>query len=206
MYSTAWQLSIFALPGLQTGITPTKLSGSAWQLLWPLRAHLLSHLHRSHRMWQPEASPDPGQVSPGFSPSKFSPQQIPTDHTGQPRAAAETCMRQKLSSSQHHASISLKGENNLLPPAAGAQQSCVAHFHSAHISNPLGLTGHTCTAAESWALLVVLSIFSSMGSLGEQELPAWDRVPTQRSTFLIAHPSLPCEGKTLKSLCVCVWF
>lgn len=79
MYSTAWQPNIS--PGFQREITPTKLSGSAWQLLWALRGiSTLTFI---------EKSPNTTAWSltwPGHS-HKLSPQQIPTGHVGQARTA-----------------------------------------------------------------------------------------------------------------------
>lgn len=138
MYSTTWQLYIFALLGLQREITPTKLPESAWQLLWALRGtSTLIFINKSPNMTARSLTWPRPSICTSSHPSTF----LPTMQV-RPGQCSETCMRQKLSGSWHRARISLKSQNNLLPLAARAQQSCVTHSCSAHSSYPLGHTRH----------------------------------------------------------------
>lgn len=118
MYSTTWQLYIFALLGLQREITPTKLPESAWQILWALRGtSTLMFIKKSLNMTARSLTWPRPSICTRSHPSTFPTIQV------KPGQCSETCMKQKLSGSWHCARISLKSQNNLLPLAAGSQQS-----------------------------------------------------------------------------------
>lgn len=135
MHSTAWQLNIFTLPGLQWEITPTKLSGSAKQdhFVAPVcfKEHPSSHKSPNKEVTEfycPRPSPDPGWAFPqALSPANScSPRRSSQDN------APKTAQGKLLSGSWHGARTLLKEQNDPLPTTAGFHWSFMTHGHSAN--------------------------------------------------------------------------
>lgn len=163
MYSSPWQLSIFAFLGLQREITPTELSGSAQQFLWPLRGTpALTFIPKLPNMTAQILTCPRLSTHTHSQPSKLL--LNPRTHPGQ--------LLKSASGSWHHSSISLKKQNNPLP----------LPFHSwspGELPVPAALWDQPGTLAlqPNHSPFMALPMFSSVGALGETGT-AWHRQST----------------------------
>lgn len=199
MYSTAWQPNI--LPGLQREITPTKLSGSAWQLLWALRGiPTLTFI---------EKSPNTTAWSltwPGHS-HKLSPQQIPTGHVGQARTAHRN-LHEALGSVVAGTMQGFPLKDKIISyPSSGSPAELGDSFSQCPRQLPLGIDEAYLYWGLSTGPFNGIIRFLVCGVSGRNKNCLSEAEYLLGGQLFNSPPELTVQGeKMLKTLCVCVWF